>query len=171
MDEGRGEGWLTFAAVILIFGGIMRIFDSIWAFRYHGAIPDGLRDAVFGDTLKNYGWIFLGVGIVLILAGVGVMSRSQIGRWVGIVAAVIGGLSAMAWMPYYPVWSVVYVGIAVAVVYALAAYGSRVPSGTATTGRAATPVINLDTPATTPTQTTQSQTAPSQTTTTPEQRV
>jgi len=34
-------------------------------------------------------------------------------------------LSAMTWMPYYPVWSLVYVAIAVMVIYALARYGGR----------------------------------------------
>jgi hypothetical protein len=162
MDDTRGTGWLTFAAVVLIFEGIMRIFDSIWAFRYHGAVPEGLRDALFGDTLKNYGWWYLGVGIVLILAGGAVLSRSQIGRWVGIIAAVIGGLSAMAWMPYYPVWSLVYVAMAVAVIYGLAAYGSRVEVGSRDQATAGTePLIDLDAP-------TSSRTAPAQE---PSQRV
>ncbi len=31
----------------------------------------------------------------------------------------------MAWMPYYPVWSLVYVAIAVLTFYALARYGGR----------------------------------------------
>jgi hypothetical protein len=125
MDETQGEGWLMFAAVVLIFEGIMRVFDAFWAFRYHGALPDGLQNALLGSTLKHYGWWYLLVALVLILGGVAVLSRSQLGRWVGIIAAVIGGLSAMAWMPYYPVWSVTYVAIAVLVFYALVAHGSR----------------------------------------------
>ena len=125
MDETRGEGWLTFAAVVLIFEGIMRIFDSIWAFRYHGALPENLRNALFGSTLKNYGWWFLIVGIILILAGIAVLSRSQLARWIGIVAAAIGGLTAVTWLPYYPVWSIIYVVIAIMVFYALTVYGGR----------------------------------------------
>ena len=38
MDE-KGEGWLIFAAVVLGVAGIMRVFDAIWAFRYHGVLP------------------------------------------------------------------------------------------------------------------------------------
>jgi hypothetical protein len=30
-------------------------------------------------------------------------------------------------MPYYPIWALTYVGIAVLVFYALAAHGGRVP--------------------------------------------
>jgi len=34
-------------------------------------------------------------------------------------------VSAVAWMPYYPVWSLVYIVIAVLVFHALSRYGGR----------------------------------------------
>jgi hypothetical protein len=40
----------------------------------------------------------------------------------------VGGVSAITWMPYYPVWSLTYVALAVLVFYALARYGSREPA-------------------------------------------
>src|SRR5215471_17828564 len=40
----RGAGWLLFAGTMLGLAGIMRIIDSIWAFSYHGSLPDNLRD-------------------------------------------------------------------------------------------------------------------------------
>src|SRR6476660_8055251 len=118
-----GEGWLFFAGTILGLAGIMRIFDSIWAFRYKGALPDQLKDGLVGSNLKNYAWLWLVVGIVLLVASFLVLSRSQFARWVGLFAAAIGGVSAIAWMPYYPVWSLVYITLAVLVFYALAAHG------------------------------------------------
>jgi hypothetical protein len=123
--DNKGEGWIVFAAVVLGVAGVMRIFDAIWAFRYHGQLPQHLEDALFGTSLKNYGWLWLIVGILLILCGFGVMARSQLSRWIGIVAGAICAISAVWWMPYYPVWSLVYVGMGVFVVYGLAAYGGR----------------------------------------------
>lgn len=124
-DEMRGQGWLFFAGTILGLAGFMRLIDSFWAFRYHGAIPEGLQNGVLGSNLKNYAWAWLVVGIVLIAASVLIMVRSQLARWVGYFAAVLGGLSAMTWMPYYPIWSLTYVALAVLVFYALARYGGR----------------------------------------------
>ena len=69
----RGHGWILFAAIVLGVAGIMRIFDAIWAFRYHGAVPQNLEDAIFGTSLKTYGWVYLIVGIILILCGLAVM--------------------------------------------------------------------------------------------------
>ena len=129
MDEDidRGTGWLTFAGIVLIFAGVMRFFDGIWAFRYNGSLPDALQDATFGDDLTTYGWIYVLVGLILVLAGFGVLYRSQFSRWIGIIAAAIGGLSAMAWLPYYPIWSLIYIIIAVVVIMALSVYGGRDP--------------------------------------------
>jgi hypothetical protein len=124
MDE-ETSGWLTFAGVVLMVGGIMRLFDAIWAFSYHGTLPSNLENALFGHSLKTYGWLWLIVAIVLFVSGIGVMVRSQVSRWIGIVAGAILAVSAIWWMPYYPVWSFVYIAIGVLVIYALAAHGQR----------------------------------------------
>ncbi len=127
MDE-KGQGWLVFAGVVLGVAGIMRIFDAIWAFSYHGVVPEDFQGAIFGHSLKTYAWVYLIVGIVLILCAFGVVARSQVSRWIGIFAGAVAAISAVWWMPFYPVWSLIYVLLGVLVIYGLAAYGSREPS-------------------------------------------
>ena len=68
MDEEQGSGWLTFAAIVLMFAGVMKLFDSIWAFRAKNTFAN-LPNATLGSTLKNYGWYWLILGILLIMAG------------------------------------------------------------------------------------------------------
>ena len=123
--EARGQGWLFFAGTILGLAGIMRILDGIWALRYDGALPDGLQDAVLGHSLDTYGWLWIAVGVLLILVSFGIVQRSQLSRWIGYLGAVVLGVSATVWLPYYPVWSLIYIAIAVMVFYALARYGGR----------------------------------------------
>ncbi|MFI5040526.1 MAG: hypothetical protein ACHQNA_01535 [Acidimicrobiales bacterium] len=124
-DTEKGFGWMFFAGTILGLAGFMRMLDAFWAFGYHGALPESLKDGVLGSSLHTYGWTWLIVGVILIVSSFLVLVRSQFARWVGLIAAAIGGLSAMTWMPYYPVWSLTYVGMAVLVFYALAAHGGR----------------------------------------------
>ena len=124
-EEEQGTGLLFFAGSLLGLAGIMRIFDSIWAFSYKGALPDGLKDGILGSNLKNYAWTWLFVGIILLASSFLVLVHSQFARWIGYFAATIAAVSAVAWMPYYPVWSLVYIGMAVTVFYALARYGGR----------------------------------------------
>ena len=124
--EQSGGGWTFCAAVVLGIAGIMRVFDAIWAFRYHGVLPENLENAIFGHSLKTYGWVYLVVAAILILSALAIiMSRSQIGRWIGVAAGAIMAISSIWWMPYYPIWSLTYIGIGVFVVYALAAHGAR----------------------------------------------
>ncbi len=119
----RESGWITFAAIVLGVAGIMRIFDAIWAFSYHGTVPNNLEGAIFGHSLKTYGWTWLVVAAIYLVCAFAVMSGSQIGRWVGVAAGAVGAISAMWWIPYYPVWSLVYMAIGGLVIYALVAYG------------------------------------------------
>jgi hypothetical protein len=121
----RGGGWIIFAGVVLAVAGIMRIFDAIWAFSYSGPLPQNFQDALFGHSLDTYGWIYLIVGILLIATSFLVLNGSQVGRWVGIAAGAIATISAVWWIPYYPVWALAYIFLGILVIYALAAYGGE----------------------------------------------
>jgi hypothetical protein len=123
----KRSGWLTFSAVVLIIAGIMRVIDAIWAFGYKGSVPDGLRGALLGHSLTTYGWIWLIIGVILIAAGALVLGpgdrpSAEVSRWTGIVAASLGAISAIFVMPYYPVWSLIYIAIAIMVIYGLSAH-------------------------------------------------
>ena len=125
LQERPGIGWLVLAGTVLGLAGLMRVVDAIWAFGYKAALPDGLQDGILGSNLKTYACTWQVVGVLLVVASILILAGSQFARWVGYVAATILALSAMVWMPYYPVWSLAYVGIAVLVFYALARYGGR----------------------------------------------
>jgi hypothetical protein len=124
----EGLGWLFFAGTILGLMGIMRIIDAIWAFGYNGALPENLKDGVIGDSLTSYAWMWLIVGIILLLSSFAVLSRSQFARWIGIAATAIAAVTALTWMPYYPVWSLIYMLMAIFALYGLAVHGGRLPA-------------------------------------------
>jgi hypothetical protein len=117
------NGWIIFASIALCLAGFMRLLDSIWAFQYHGALPEHLQGAIFGHNLKTYAWLYLILGVVLLCAGLAVLSRSEWARWIGMIAGALSPMAAIPWMPYYPVWSLVYIGIGFLVIYALAIHG------------------------------------------------
>jgi len=121
----RGDGWRIFAGTVLGIAGLMRFFDAIWAFSHHNEATANLAGALFGHSLKTYGWIYLIVAIVLFCASGGVLVGSQLSRWIGIAAGAVMAVSSVWWMPYYPIWSLTYIALGVLVIYALAAYGGR----------------------------------------------
>jgi hypothetical protein len=117
------SNWLVFSAIVLILAGIMRILDGIWAFAYDGPVVNNLHNAIFGHSLTTYAWIWELVGIILIASGFLVVSNlplgAHVGRWIGIVAAGIAAITSVSWLPYYPVWSLMYIGLSVLVIYGL----------------------------------------------------
>src|SRR3954467_12963007 len=83
----RGTGWVLFAGVMLSISGVFKIFDALWAFKYDNVVSKDVQTIVFEHDLSSYGWAWLGVGIILMLAGFAVLAKSQWARWIGIVAA------------------------------------------------------------------------------------
>ena len=57
----------------------------------------------------------------MILAGAALFSGKEWGRWFAIVVVVINLIGQIAWFPAYPLWSLVAIGLGIAVLYALTA--------------------------------------------------
>lgn len=129
----RAAGWLSFAAALLVVSGVFKILDALWAFKYDDEVSGEVQTVLFEHDLTSWGWLWLGVGIVLIAAGFAVISGAQWARWVGIVAASIATMLFLPWIYYQPLWTILSVTLAVLVIYALAAYGGprepRTPAG------------------------------------------
>jgi len=121
----QGTGWIVFAASILAIGGAMKIFDAIWAFMYDDEVAEPVQTILFEEDLTSWGWVWLAVGIGLIVTGACVASGAQWARWVGLVAASLGAIAAMPWIYYQPLWTVLSVLLMILVIYALAAHGAR----------------------------------------------
>ena len=130
--EQRGEGWVLFAGIVLLVGGVLKVFDAIWAFSYHGTVVYNLEGSIWGHSLKTWGWINVAVAAILILCGLAVFSGSNIARWIGIFAGAVAAIDAIWWMPFYPIWALTYLVIAFLVIYALAVYGGHAGERTTT---------------------------------------
>ena len=62
-------GWLVFAATVLVVSGIFKIFDALWAFKYDDELSPEVQTFLFEHDLASWGWVWLIVGIVLIVVG------------------------------------------------------------------------------------------------------
>ena len=80
---------------------------------------------VFQFDASTWGWIHLILGILVFLAGASLFSGAVWARTVGVIMAVISVFVGFAWLPWYPVWGIVIIAIAVTVVWALTVHGSE----------------------------------------------
>ena len=78
---------------------------------------------IFQFDISTWGWIHLILGIVILAAGCGLFLGAVWARIVGVMLAVVAGLLAFAWLPYYPIWAILFIAISVAVIRALTVHG------------------------------------------------
>ena len=122
-SSGWAMGWTTFAAFMMILIGGFHVMAGVIAI-----LSDGFytvtRDYVFQFDTTTWGWIHLILGIVVFLAGAALFSGAVWARTVGVIMAVISAFVGFAWLPWYPVWGVLFIVIAVSVIWALTVHGS-----------------------------------------------
>jgi hypothetical protein len=119
----KGAGWVLFAAIMLVMGGVLSIIWGIAAVSGSHFFVAG-ASYILSD-LNTWGWIVMGFGVVEALAALSIWRGGEFGRWFGIVAAGLAGLAAMLSIPAYPFWSLALLVIDVLVIYGLAAYGGK----------------------------------------------
>ena len=115
-------GWAGFAGIMLIIYGVFDVIQGIVALA-NDQFFVLTEDYVFKFDVTTWGWIHLIGGIILILAGAGIFSGNVLARTVGVVMAGLGVIWNFAWLPYYPIWSVIAIAIGVAVIWALTVHG------------------------------------------------
>ena len=64
----------------------------------------------------------LGLGVVLLMAGYGLFYRKTWARIVTIVVALISAVANFAFLPAYPVWYTLMIGIDVLIIWAVTAH-------------------------------------------------
>ncbi len=122
--SGWAVGGAVFAAVLMMITGLFHVFAGLTAI---------IKDQFFVST-PNYlltfdvtwwGWIHLGLGALLLVAGYFVLRGNVWARAFGILIASLSAIGNFLFIPHYPFWSLLMIGIDVFVIWALATYGSR----------------------------------------------
>ena len=125
--SGWAMGWATFAAILLIMGGVWGVIVGIAGIaedEFFVVTPDW----IFQFDATTWGWMHLIAGIILFLSGLGIFSGNVLARTVGVIVAGLSAIVNFAWMPYYPVWSIVAIAVDIAIIWALTAHGRDLAS-------------------------------------------
>jgi hypothetical protein len=120
--SGWAVGWTMFASIMMIVMGFWWIITGIVAIAKDEFFVI-TQEWVFEFDVTAWGWIHLILGIVILAAGFGLYTAQVWARTVGVIIAAIAALVAFAWMPYYPIWGIIFVAVSVAVIWALTAHG------------------------------------------------
>ena len=118
-------GLVVFAAVIMLASGIFQALMGLVALFNSEFYVVG-SEYTFKFDVSTWGWIHLGWGILVLIAGLGLLSGSLWGRTLGVIAAAVSAVANFAFIPLYPVWSIAIIAVDIAIIWALTAHGRDV---------------------------------------------
>jgi hypothetical protein len=122
-EEGHGYGLILFASILLVVIACFNLIYGIAAIA-NSHVFTAHAHYVFGN-LKTWGWITLIIGILQLLAALGVLAGNQVARWFAVVVLGLNAIDQMFFISAYPFWSVIIIAMDVVALYGLCAYGSR----------------------------------------------
>jgi hypothetical protein len=120
----RGEGWIAFAGIMLIFAGIVNLILGIGALDDSSFFTDEGRYVIF-DDLNTWGWFLLVVGILQFVAAFSVWRGGAFGPIFGVFCAGLNALILLFTVNAYPFAAFMLFIVNVLVIYGLMAYGGR----------------------------------------------
>ena len=128
MATSRWSGWIGFAGWLMIMVGTLDFFEGLIAVirgKYYVLAPSQI--VIF--DVKTWGWLTLLWGIVVALAGFGLLARAGWARWATIV---VGSLNVLAQLGFvgsaqYPLWALTIVTLSIVVLYALIVHWDEAP--------------------------------------------
>ncbi len=122
MNSRSMAGWIGFAGIVMLiiggidfFQGLIALFDD----NYFVVTASGFLVV----DLTAWGWIMLIWGVVLVLAGLGLLGGQGWARWFTIVVVAVNFFAQLGFLgnSQYPLWALTALALNVVVLYALTA--------------------------------------------------
>jgi hypothetical protein len=121
--NGWAVGFIFFASMLMVLIGSFHFIQGLVAI-----IDDTFYVVRPGYDLQldvtAWGWVHMIGGIVLVIAGAGLMTGNVLARIVAIVLATLSVLGSFYSIPYYPVWSIMMIVLGIGVIWALTVHGN-----------------------------------------------
>ena len=126
MNSKSMAGWIGFAGILLLIVGSIDFIQGLIALledEYYVVTPSGFL--VF--DLTGWGWIMVIWGVLLVLAGLGLLAGQAWARWFAIVVVALNFIAQLGFLgnSQYPLWSLTVLALNVVVLYALTARWSE----------------------------------------------
>jgi hypothetical protein len=126
MNGKSMAGWIGFAGIVMLIIGAIDFFQGLIAiFEDEYFIPTQAGFLVV--DLTAWGWFMLIWGVLLTLAGLGLLGAQSWARWFAIVLVSLNILGQLGFVgnSEYPLWALTAIVLNVVVLYALTARWSQ----------------------------------------------
>ena len=115
-------GWIAFAGVLMVIIGALDFFEGLIAIVRDDYYVLSKGQLIVFD-LTTWGWVTLIWGLIVVLAGFGLLSGANWGRWLAIFAASLNFFVQLGFLgsAAYPLWALTTLALTLVVLYALIA--------------------------------------------------
>jgi hypothetical protein len=117
------SGWVTFAAVLLVIGGVLNIIYGIAAIGDSNFFVNDQKYILSG--LHTWGWVTLILGVIQLTAAFSLFGGGLYGRIIGIGAASLSAIAALLSIPAYPFWSLAIFALDIVIIHQIATRGTE----------------------------------------------
>jgi hypothetical protein len=121
--SGWAIGLTLFATVMLVLLGTFHFINGLAA-----VIDDTFYVVRPNFALKldvtAWGWLHMLGGIIVIVAGIWLLTGSLLARIVALAVAALSAIGNFYSIPYYPVWSILMIALDIAVIWGITSVGS-----------------------------------------------
>lgn len=118
-------GWVGFAGIMMLLSGVFQAIAGLVAiFRDTFYVVNSSQILVL-NNIHTWGWVNLIVGVIVALAGLSLFSGTTWSRVVAVLFAMGAAIVNMAWLPMYPIWSILCIALSIMAIYAVVAHGGE----------------------------------------------
>jgi hypothetical protein len=113
-------GWIAFAGWLMILVGALDFFEGLIA-----VIRDNYyvltKEQIIVFDMTTWGWLMMIWGVIVLLAGLGLLNGSGWARWFTIIVGIIGVIGQLSWLgaSSYPLWALTVIALYIVVLYAV----------------------------------------------------
>ncbi|MEL7974826.1 hypothetical protein AAG589_03120 [Isoptericola sp. F-RaC21] len=118
-------GWVVFAGTLMIMLGVFHAIQGVVALFNDQYYLVGASGLTLQLDYSAWGWVHLIGGVVVLLAGFGLLAGQTWARVVGVLLAILSAVANFAFVAAYPVWSIVMIALDVLIIFALTAHGQE----------------------------------------------
>ena len=120
--SGAAVGLTMFASVIMMVVGIFQALAGL-----AGILNDdkllATEDFVISLDTTAWGWVHLILGVVIFLAGLGLLQGQVWARTVAVVLAALSAIANFVWLPIQPWWAIIMITLDIFIIWAVTMHG------------------------------------------------
>jgi hypothetical protein len=123
--ESAGATWVSFGALMLIMLGSFHVIQGFVALFRDEVFVVGRQKLIVDVSYTTWGWVHMLWGALAILTAFCLLAGQMWARIVAIVVAFVSALGSVAFLPAYPVWSLLIIVLDIVVIWAIVVHGGE----------------------------------------------